>query len=67
MPGPDGTGQLQEDMIIANNAVFTSAGPGIIVSNAKNIEIRDNVITDCNFSRKTQGSIFLNAVSEGQL
>lgn len=66
MPGPDAVGQLQSDMLIANNAVYTSGGPGIWVSNSKNVEIRDNVVSDCNFEVKTHGSIWLQAVSEGE-
>ena len=66
MPGPEGTAQLMEGVRIINNAVYSSGGPGIAVTNSKDIAIEDNVLTDSDLGRFGQGAIFLNAVSEGE-
>ena len=66
MPGPEATAQLQENIRIANNAVYSAGGPGISVTNSRDIQITDNVITDSEVSGFARGSIYLNAVSEGE-
>lgn len=67
MPGPEATAQLQQGITIARNAVYSAGGPGISVTNSRDIEIVDNVLSDCEVSGYAQGSIYLNAVSEGRL
>ena len=66
MPGPEGTAQLMEGVRIVNNAVYSSGGPGIAVTNSKDIAIEGNVLTDCDLGGFGQGAIFVNAVSEGE-
>lgn len=65
MPGPDAAAQLQENILIANNAVYSSGAGGISVTNSREVTIMDNIITDSDANSYGDSSIYLNAVSEG--
>lgn len=65
MPGPEADAQLNQGIVIANNAVYASGAAAIAVTNSRDVVIADNVITDTNVGGFAAGSIFLNAVSAG--
>ena len=65
-PGLEPFAQLHDGVQIAHNAVYSSAGPGISVIGARKVEIHGNVITDCSSCNRKGGSVYLNAVAEGE-
>lgn len=64
-PSQTGTGQPHQGVVIRNNAVYSSGGCGIAVTNAADVLIADNVITDTNVYGYDRGALYVNAVSEG--
>lgn len=63
--GPDVSAHVQENVLIANNAVFSAGAGAIAVTNCRDVTIMDNIVTDSDVNSFGDSAIYLNAVSEG--